>query len=353
MELDRYFIVSIKSKSLNFLDLEKYDRQKMYKIYDSWPNIAKLHYEKNLEKVNFTGIDHIVFAGMGGSGALGDIFSAILSKTDIHVCVVKGYHLPNTVNSNTLVVAISISGNTDETLRILESANKQDCKLIAFTSGGKMEQVCLEKNIEFRKIEEFHSPRASFPSFLYSILNILSPIIPIKKEEVLESIRELQCLQREIFSENLSENNPALSLAKWITDIPLIYYPFGLQSAAIRFKNSLQENSKTHVIMEDIVESCHNGIVAWEKKSNVQPILIEGIDDHIKTKEKYKILTEYFQQNKIKYREIISIESNILSKIINLIYLLDYSTIYKAILDKIDPSPVESINYIKSRLKKN
>ncbi len=335
---------------LDLSTIEKYDLQKMYKIYDSWPNIAKLHYEKNLEKVNFTGIDHIIFAGMGGSGALGDIFSAILSKTDIHVCVVKGYNLPNTVNSNTLVVAISISGNTDETISILESADKQDCKLIAFTSGGKMEQICLEKNIEFRKIEEFHSPRASFPSFLYSILNILSPIIPIKKEEVLESIRKLQCLQREISSENLSENNPALSLAEWITDTPLIYYPFGLQSAAIRFKNSLQENSKIHVIMEDIIESCHNGIVAWEKKSNVQPILIKGIDDHIKTKEKYQIMIEYFQQNKIKYREIISIEGNILSKIINLIYLLDYSTIYKAILDKIDPSPVKSIDYMKKKI---
>lgn len=348
-DVDRYFIPSIQFKSLNLSDLEKYDLQKMYRIYDDWPNIAKSYYEKDLKKVSFVGIDHIVFAGMGGSGALGDIFSAILSKTDIHVCVVKGYHLPNTVDSKTLVVAISISGNTDETLRILESAHNQGCKLIAFTSGGKMEKICIEKNIEFRKIEEFHSPRASFPSFLYSILNILSPIIPIKKEEVLESIREMEYLQKEISSKNLSENNPALSLAKWITDISLIYYPFGLQAAAIRFKNSLQENAKTHVIMEDIVESCHNGIVAWERKSNVQPILIKGADDHIKTKEKYQILAEYFQQNEIKYREIISIKGNILSKIINLIYLLDYSTIYKAVLDKIDPSPVKSIDYVKNR----
>jgi glucose/mannose-6-phosphate isomerase len=102
--------------------------------------------------------------------------------------------------------------------------------------------------------------------------------------------------------------------------------------------------------MEDIVESCHNGIVAWEKKSNVQPILIKGADDHIKTKERYRILEEYFQQNNIKYREIMSVKGNILSKIINLIYLLDYSTIYKAVLDKIDPSPVKSIDYIKKKI---
>ena len=84
--------------------LDEIDSQKMYEVYDDWPNIAKLYYEKDPQKVNFSGIDHVVFAGMGGSGALGDVFSAILSKTDVHVCVVKGYHLPKTVDSNTLVV---------------------------------------------------------------------------------------------------------------------------------------------------------------------------------------------------------------------------------------------------------
>jgi glucose/mannose-6-phosphate isomerase len=330
--------------------LEGIDTQKMYKIYDDWPNIAKLFYEKELKKVDFSSIDHVIFAGMGGSGALGDIFSAILSKTNIHVCVVKGYHLPKTVDSNTLVVVISISGNTDEALSILESANKQDCKLICFSSGGKIEQVCNKKNIEFRKIKQFHSPRASFPSFLYSILNVLSPIIPIKKEDIVESIQHLELLQKNISSENLSEKNPALLLAKWIKEIPLIYYPWGLQSAAIRFKNSLQENSKVHVIIEDIVESCHNGIVSWEKKSKVQPIFIRGIDDHIKTKEKYKILGEYFQKNHIEYKEIFSVSGNILSKIINLIYLLDYCSIYKAVLDEENPSPVKSIDFVKSKI---
>jgi len=338
---------------LEFSDLEKIDTKKMYKIYDDWPKIAKTYYEKDLKKIKISGIDHIVFAGMGGSGTLCDIFSAILSKTKIHVCVVKGYHLPKTVNSRTLVVTISVSGNTDETIRILESANKQNCKLIAFSSGGKMEKICKDKQIEFRRIEQFHSPRATFPSFLYSILNILSPMIPIEESDVYESFKNLELLKKQISSENFSDNNPSFSLAKWIIGIPLIYYPWGLQSAAIRFKNSLQENSKTHVIVEDIVESCHNGVVAWEKSSNVQPILIKGEDDHIKTKEKYKILEDYFQKNGIDYKKISSVKGNILSKIISLIYLLDYATIYKSIQDKIDPSPVKSIDYIKNKIEDN
>ena len=65
---------------------------------------------------------------MGGSGAIGDLFSAILSKTDIHVSLVKGYLLPKTVDKNTLVIVTSVSGNTDETLTVLESTKKINCK---------------------------------------------------------------------------------------------------------------------------------------------------------------------------------------------------------------------------------
>jgi len=79
---------------LNLLTLDKYDTLGMYKVYDNWPRIAKESYELDLKPVDFKDIDHIVFAGMGGSGAIGDLFSAILSKTAIHVNVVKGYLLP-------------------------------------------------------------------------------------------------------------------------------------------------------------------------------------------------------------------------------------------------------------------
>ncbi len=330
--------------------LDKIDTQGMYKVYDRWPQIAKESYNSNLESVDIKDIDHIVFAGMGGSGALGDIFLAILSKNDIHVNVVKGYHLPSTVDSNTLVVTTSISGNTVETLSVLDSARKTSCKLIAFSSGGKMEEYCTKNNVAFKKIPMFHSPRASFPVFLYSILKTLNSIVPVKKEDISESLREIENSQKSISSSNLSENNPALNLANWINGIPLIYYPWGLEAAAIRFKSSLQENAKTHAITEDVIEACHNGIVSWEKQSNVQPILVEGQDDFIKTKERWQILKEYFEKNNIEYRKVFSVKGSILSKLINMIYLLDYCSIYLAVLSDIDPSPIKSIDFIKSKL---
>jgi len=128
----------------------------MYLVYDKWPEMAVEAFEKNYQKIKSEEIDHIVFACMGGSGALGDIFAAILSKTKIHVSVVKGYLLPKTVGQKTLVICTSISGNTIETLTVLESAKQNNCKIFAFGSGGQMEEFCKKENIEFRKIVKTH-----------------------------------------------------------------------------------------------------------------------------------------------------------------------------------------------------
>ena len=335
---------------LDLSAIEKYDSQKMYKIYDQWPEIARRSFESDHEPVDFEDIDHIVFAGMGGSGAIGEIFSSILSKTKIHVSIVKGYHLPSTVDSNTLVITTSISGNTSETLAILDSAHKRENKIIAFSSGGKMLEYCKKNKIEHRLVTKYHSPRASFVSYFYTMLKVLQSFLHIKQQDISESLIKLEELSKEIRSSNLTDSNPSLVLAEWITDIPMIYYPFGLQSVAIRFKNSLQENAKMHAIAEDVMEACHNGIVSWEMKSNVKPILLQGADDHTKTKEIWGVLKEYFGENNINYRNVFSDKGSIISKIINLVYLLDYATVYMSILSKVDPSPVDSIDYIKRKM---
>ena len=116
--------------------LEKYDPQGIHKIYDKWPEIAEKSFQLDVQPVNFSNVNHIVFAGMCVSGAIGDILSSILSKSKVHVCVVKGYTLPKTVDSDTLVVTTSISGNTEETLTVLDSAKKISSRIIAFSKAA-------------------------------------------------------------------------------------------------------------------------------------------------------------------------------------------------------------------------
>ena len=335
---------------LTKISLEKYDTEKMFKIYDKWPDIAKKAYESNLKKIKFKKMKHIVFAGMGGSGTIGDFFASILSKTEIHTTIIKGYILPESVNSNTLVIISSVSGNTVETLEIIKKAHKKKCKIIAFSSGGKIEVFCKKKNIEFRKISEYNSPRASFVNYVYAMLKVLEDLLPVKEVDVINSIKILEKTRKNIYSNNLTKTNTSLEIAQGIKYIPIIYYPWGLQAAAIRFKNSLQENSKLHAIAEDVLESSHNGIVAWEKKSYIQPLLLIGINDNEKTIERWKIFEKYFSKNKIKYKKIISEKGDIITKLINLIYVLDYASIYLSVIRKIDPSPVKSIEFIKRNL---
>ena len=335
---------------LTLEEVQKIDSESMYARYDEWPEVAEESYNRDIPKVDLKDIDHVVFAGMGGSGTIGDIFSSILSKRQIHVTVVKGYHLPKTIDDRTLVVCTSISGNTNETLSILNEYKNSNGKFVAFSSGGIMEEFCRKNTINHYKIEKIHSPRASCISFLYSALNALEEIIPINKLEIKESIDLLNQTKNKIDSQNLNTKNEALSLAEWIDKIPIIYYPWGLQSAAIRFKNSMQENAKKHILFEDVIEASHNGIVSWEIPSIVQPILMQGKDDHNKTRERWQIIKEFFQEKEIDYKEIFSVDGSILSKLVCLIYTLDMTSIYNAVIGKIDPSPVNSIDFIKNKL---
>ena len=326
------------------------DSKQMHKTYNSWPDLATESFQNSFKKCEIKDIDHIVFAGMGGSGTIGDVISSVLSKTNLHTTVVKGYMLPRDIDKNTLVVATSITGNTDETLAVSKLAINSPANFISFSSGGLLENLSIKNNQQHFHIEMNHSPRASLIGYLYSTLNVLEDLLPIKKYEMQESIEKLHNLKKIIDTNNLTNSNPSLNLSYWIKNIPLIYYPWGLQSAAIRFKNSMQENSKNHMIIEDIIEACHNGIVAWEKKSVIQPVLLQGKEDNPKTVERWKLIKEMLNDKGIKYYEIFSESGNILSKLICMIYLLDFSSLYHSVINNIDPTPVLPIEQMKKKL---
>ena len=166
-------------------DIDLIDTHKMYSAYEIWSDLSKQHFTNTEKELDFRDIDHFIFAGMGGSGTLGDVFASIMSKTDIHVSVVKGYQLPKTTDQNTLVVCTSVSGNTVETISILEQVKKNNLKSISFSSGGRIRNYCEENDLEYRFIKENHSPRASFPTFLYKMLKVLKPMLPIKDSDII------------------------------------------------------------------------------------------------------------------------------------------------------------------------
>ena len=176
---------------LSIRDIQKIDVQKICLAYERWPTLARESYEEKNEQLDLKNIDHFVFAGMGGSGTLGDTFNSIMSKTDIHVSVIKGYKLPKTVDKNTLVISTSVSGNTQETISILKQVKKTSAKSISFSTNGHIEKYCFRNKLQYRQVKKNHSPRASFPSFLYTMLMVLKPMLPIKNTDIINSMKKL------------------------------------------------------------------------------------------------------------------------------------------------------------------
>ena len=199
---------------LTLENMKNVDKSRMYEIYDNWPEIAENSLNMDFKEIIGENICHIVFAGMGGSGTIGDVFASVLSKTDIHVDVVKGYHLPKTVKQNSLLICTSVSGNTIETITVLKEGIELGCQIIVFSSDGEMKKICNEKKIEYREITMNHSPRASFVTYLYSMIKVLLPILPISNEDIMNSIIELKKIKGEINSLNLNNDNTSLKIAK-------------------------------------------------------------------------------------------------------------------------------------------
>lgn len=321
--------------------------------YDHWPQYCKEAYEMNAD-LDCNDINQIIFTGMGGSATSGEIISYLFNhKKSLKVQVAKGYHLPNGVDNKTLIIASSVSGNTEETLSTLMEAIKYDAKVIAISSGGKMEKLCKERLINHVKIKMLGLPRATLPYLLYVQLRIIRNLVNVTDGLVFESIRDLKQLSTKIRSSSEIQSNAAKQLAVWmINGLPACYCSPLVRPVANRFKNSLNENAKMHAIIDDILESSHNAIEAWSCKSEItlKPILVPCSNDDQNVNRRFKIVEQYLTSKGYDVYKVPKIGSNLLGNMLCLVYFLDYVSIYLAFLRNIDPSSTPSIDFIKNNL---
>jgi len=194
-----------------------------------------------------------------------------------------------------------------------------------------------------------NSPRSSLVFSLYTILGALSESIGLPQKQITASIRNLKKTKKIIFSTD-EKNNPSSNLAKFISGVPICYYSPKLLPAALRFKNDFQENCKKHAMIEEIAESCHNSINAWENPSNTNPILFRKDDDHPLIKKQFDVVKEYLKSKNVPYMEIFTPRGNLLNALINPMYHMGYATILRAINNGIDPTDIPAIRFIKARL---
>ena len=320
------------------------DKSNMLAVLENFPKqcrdaLAISKGEKLSKKVT-----NIVVTGMGGSAIGGDLLKTCLSNTEMPVFVNRSYKLPNFVDESTLVFAVSYSGNTEETLSAYQDALNKKANVIAVASGGKLAELCKKTIV----IPSGLQPRNAIAYLFFPMLGLLfnSGLINISNKELNEML---------IVLKNVNEfKERAEKLAKSIQGkTPIIYSSDFLEPVAYRWKCEFNENSKQPAFCNVLPEMNHNEIVGYHsmRKDQYIAVLIRDRFDHPRIQKRMDICSNIMEK-RIEVAQVHTQGESILARLFSAIYLGDFTSYYLAALNRIDPTPVEVIEYLKKELVK-
>lgn len=305
-------------------------------------------------KLNFIP-KNIVFSGMGGSAIAGDLISrVVLEKEKIYSYVVRDYTVPGFVGKDTLFIATSYSGNTEETLSAYEDAKNKDATIVCITSGGELGRRGKEDGFPVIKVPEGYPPRAAL-GYLFTLSlkllidnGILEEEIGKDMENVIEFLKKL----RDEFEER--ENLARKIADKFYKRIPLIYTQSRYRPVAERWRAQINENAKAFAHSNELSEMNHNEIAGILHPENLlKQFFAIYLDDgtlHERMKLRY-LFTDELTKDSISGSLTIKAEGETqMERLFYLIYLGDYVSVYLAEYYKEDAVNIERISELKRRL---
>ena len=308
----------------------------------------------------YSNINNIVIAGMGGSAIGGDVVS-ILENENINCPIVisRGYSLPNWVNENTLLICSSYSGNTEESLTALDDGLKKKAQVIGITTGGILANKLTDLKRDVILIPSGLQPRAALAFSFIPMIKFLDKIsiIETKLDSWLNDSINALIESRELYSIDSMEN-PTYELAQQLhKNIPIIYADnstYGV--AALRLKGQLCENSKMLAYHNELPELNHNEIVGWENNPNFFKYLfvlwLTDENDNPRVKLRQQITQEILNENGVDQFVLEMTGNSFQERFLHMIHYGDWLSFWCAIAHGIDPSPVEKIDRLKEELKK-
>ena len=310
---------------------------------------------------DYSDIDKLIISGMGGSAIGGDLIQSLASVAGKPIVFVnRNYSLPNFVDSKTLVVFSSYSGNTEETLSSFDEALGTNCKKLVLTTGGKLKNNADKAQVPVFFIDHISQPRAALGYSFISLTAFLGNLGFLKDISV--DIQALTRFLESTLSTELNEavptdSNPAKQLAANLYGkVPVIYSAEVLSGVARRWKTQINENSKTWSFNEVFPELNHNSIAGYrfplKLASEVCVVLLRCPSLHSRVLTRYSITSEILEQNHIRYQVVDSRGEDILSQMMSLVFFGDWTSYYLAILNGTDPTPISPIDYFKKRLDK-
>jgi len=297
-------------------------------------------------------IHKVYVAGLGGSGIGGDFVAEFIKdECPIPYLIGKGYNIPSYVDSNTLAIASSYSGNTEETLNAFEQIKLTGAKVIVVSSGGQLIELAKEHGYDYIKIpDNWPSPRAclgySLIQQLY-ILNKLGFIASNFKESLKSSIDLLTYDLDQIKKDAKGVAN------KLFGKIPIIYSTDRIESVAVRLRQQINENSKMLCWHHVIPEMNHNELVGWRiADEKLAVVYLRNQDDLKRNQVRIDINKEIIKKYTSTIIEIYSKGNTLIEKAMYLVHFGDWISWYLSELRGVDAIEVKVIDYLKSELKK-
>jgi glucose/mannose-6-phosphate isomerase len=300
-----------------------------------------------------TRIQHIIVIGMGGSG-IGANFAAEFCKAECPVpyLTCKGYELPAFVGKNSLVIASSYSGNTEETLIALEAAMEQGAQVICIASGGRLIDVAIAKGMDYIQIpNEGAPPRACLGYSLVQQLVILARLGFIAAERLDEVAAAADLLERE---QALIQEKAKKIAPLFVGKFPILYATERHEAVVVRLRQQLNENSKILCSHHVIPEMNHNELVGWRKQpTEFLVIIFRSNDDHPRNQARIAINKEVIRHFTNTLIEVFLKGKNLIEQAFYGVHLGDFLSWEVAQLREVDPTEVKVIDYLKGELAKH
>ncbi len=290
----------------------------------------------------------VLFTGVGGSGAVGSLLAdwgAASGRLEAYTW--RGFSLPPYMR-DMLVIAVSYSGWTAETLSSFREALKRGLRVLAVTSGGRLEELAREAKTLVIKVPGGMQPRAALAHMLGALLGALDSMMKLDaKREVEEASR----LLAELRGEWSRELDRAASLA--LKGIPIVYGFLYMRSAAARIKSQINENAKMPCFYSELPELSHNEIEGFRGES-AKLFKIFAIRDSLAPREyesSLRSLLETLEELGLEHYVIEARGQHLLTRILSAVYFGDLLSLRLADARRVDPEPLYNIPAYKSKLK--
>ncbi|MBA3682797.1 MAG: bifunctional phosphoglucose/phosphomannose isomerase, partial [Bacteroidetes bacterium] len=279
------------------------------------------------------------------------ILSELISDScNVPIIICKDYFLPAFVNSNTLLIVSSYSGNTEETLSALQQAISKKAQIVCITSGGKVLELAKQHQFDFIEIPGGNPPRSCIGYSLVQLIKILVTKNFADKKLFSDLERSIALLDKEIINIKTEAQKIA---EKLVNKICVIYSLGTCEGAAVRFRQQINENSKMLCWHHVFPEMNHNELVGWTTKNDTLVVVTFHTSfDYARTKKRYDVCKPIFEKYSNGVIDIVAKGESKLEQFLYLINIGDWISCYIAELRGIDPVEVNVIDHLKGELAK-